>query len=307
MKKTFTLILCLSIVSFSQAQKIELALNLEEGKTYTQFSESSISIVQNINGQEVNIGMNVKGSMSYLVKTATKEDYFIEMKYDSLSMFMELPQGGSVEFSSEKSGENDIMSTILNGLTKKPFSLEMGRNGTIKEVNDLDTIWTSVFSQFSNVPEEQLNQLKDQIKNSYGSEALKGNIEMVTAIFPENRVKTGDEWVVNSSMKSAISVDVNTTYKLAEIQEAYYLITGNSMLTTSDTAAIVDSNGMPLKYNLSGTISSDIKIDKQSGWIIEAHNNQDIAGEVQVQANPKMPMTMTIPMTMKNETVIKGN
>ena len=65
--------------------------------------------------------------------------------------------------------------------------------------------------------------------------------------------------------------------------------------------------GMPLKYNLSGAISSEIKIDKQSGWIIEAHNNQDIAGEVQVQANPKMPMTMTIPMTMKNETVIKGN
>jgi len=148
--------------------------------------------------------------------------------------------------------------------------------------------------------------VKGQIKNAYGPEALKGNIEMVTAIFPKDRVKTGDEWVVNTSMQSGISVDVTTTYTLAEVHEDYYLISGASQLQTADTAVIVDSNGMPLKYNLAGAMSSEIKIDKQSGWIIEAFNIQDIEGEVQVQANPQMPMTMTIPMTMKNETVIKG-
>ena len=53
-----------------------------------------------------------------------------------------------------------------------------------------------------------------------------------------------------------------------------------------------------------GVISSDIKIDKVSGWIIEAINKQKIKGEAHIQASPQMPMNMTIPMTMKNETVI---
>jgi len=304
MKKIFTLIFCLSVITQAQAQKVELSLDLQEGKTYTQFSESTIAIVQDINGQELNIGMAVKGSMSYLVKSANKEGYVIEMMYEDLSMFMELPQGGSVEFDSEKTDENDIMSTVLKGITKQPIKVVMGRNGSISEIGSLDTIWTSVLSQFPNVPEEQLKQVKGQIKNAYGSDALKGNIEMVTAIFPDGKVRTGDEWVVNTSMQAGISVDVSTTYKLEEIHDDYYLIEGDSRLQTADTAQIVDSNGMPLKYNLSGTISSEIRIDKQSGWIIEAINQQDIEGEIQIQANPQMPMSMTVPMIMKNETVI---
>jgi len=304
MKNTLLIVFCLSLFTLARAQKLDLSLNLQEGKTYTQQSESKLSIVQNINGQELNINMSVKGSMSYLVKTATKEDYLIDMQYEALSMYMELPQGGSVEFNSEKEDQNDIMSTVLNGITNQPISIVLGKKGTISEVSDLDSLWTSVFSQFSNIPEEQLKQVQDQIKSAYGPEALKGNVEMVTAIFPSERVQVGDEWVVTNSMQSMMPVDVNSTYKLAEIQDGYYLIQGASSLQTSDTAAIVDSNGMPMKYNMTGAINSEIKIDKQSGWIIEAQNTQDIEGEAQIQPNPQMPMKMTIPMVMKNETRI---
>jgi len=306
MKYFYTFLLCLTGLSLSFGQKVELGLNLVEGRTYTQNSVSSVSIVQNINGQELNINMSIKGSMSYLVKTATKVDYVIEMSYETLSMFMELPQGGSVEFSSQKTDQNDIMSTVLKGITEQPITLILGNNGTVREVSELDSLWTSVFSQFPNIPEEQLNQVKAQIRNAYGPDALKANIEMVTAIFPEDRVLVGDEWIVNTSMQSPMSVDVNTTYSLAGIHNDYYLIAGNSSLQTADTAAIVDTNGMPMKYSLSGVIASEIKIDKESGWIIEAHNVQDIEGEAQIQANPQLPMTMTIPMVMKNETVITG-
>jgi len=314
MRAIFALIFGLSIITFTQAQKVDLSLNLQEGKTYTQASESKISIKQVINGQDIEMGMALKGSMSYLVRTATKEDYVMEIMYETLSISMELPQGGSVElpqggsveFSSEKTDENDIMSTVLRGITEQAFTLVLGRKGTISEISDLDTVWTSVFSQFPNVPEDQLNQVKGQIKNAFGPEALKGNIEMVTAIFPQDRVEPGEEWKVNTSMQSGISVDVATTYKLAELHPDYYLITGESSLHTADTAAIVDTNGMPMKYNLTGAISSEIKIDKQSGWIIEAHNIQDIEGEAQIQPNPQVPMSMSIPMIMKNETVIKG-
>ena len=44
-----------------------------------------------------------------------------------------------------------------------------------------------------------------------------------------------------------------------------------------------------------------IKVDKNTGWIIEAKINQEMKGETQVNATPQMPDGMTIPMMMNNE------
>ena len=303
MRKLHALFILLFAISMVQAQKVDLSLNLEEGKTYTQKSESNLSVVQSINGQELNINMSVKGNMSYLVRSATREEYVIEMTYEALSMYMELPQGGSMEFSSDKEDQNDVMSTVLAGITKQPIRMVLGKKGTVSEISDLDSLWNSIFSQFPNIPEEQLNQVQGQIKNVYGPDALKGNIEMVTAIFPSERVRVGEEWMVHTHMQSMMPVNVSSRYKLEEVHKEYYLIQGTSSIQTSDTAAIVDSNGMPLKYNMIGEIASEISIDRNSGWIMEAKIVQDIKGEAQIQPNPQMPMKMTIPMVLKNETV----
>ena len=61
---------------------------------------------------------------------------------------------------------------------------------------------------------------------------------------------------------------------------------------------------MPLKYNMSGTMSSEIKVNRKSGWVIESKINQIIKGTAEVKDNPKIPGGMIIPMTMSNEMTI---
>ncbi len=306
MKKNSTLLLCFLLFSSTQAQKVELGLNLLEGEKYTQVSESKISINQVMNGQNLDIDMAVKGSISYLVRSVNEANYELEMMYESLSMKIEHPQG-TMEFDSEKRDENDVLSTVLSWITGKPITVILTKKGSVSEVREMDTIWASVFDHFTKVPETQLNQVKSQIKEAYGEEALKANIEMVTAIFPDHKVEVGDKWTVHTTMESGMTVNVTTTYKLEEIHAEYYMIKGDSKLQTADKEAIVDANGMSMKYDLSGQITSKIKINKQSGWIIRADHNQDIKGEAHIQASPVMPVGMIIPMTMKNETVITNN
>ena len=305
MKYLFTLLLCLALASSSEAQKIELSLNLKVGERYGQTSESKITINQVVNGQALDIGMEVRGGLTFLVLSAHEEEYEMEMMYEHLSMKIDHPQG-NMEFDSEKANGDDIMSTILAGITMKPVGIVMTRTGNVTEVNDMDSIWASVFAEFSKVPEAQLNQARGQIKEAYGAEALKANIEMVTAIFPDHPVGEGEEWIVHTTMESGMTVNVATTYKLEEVHADHYVITGDSKLQTADKDAIVDSNGMSMKYDLSGVLTSRIKLNKESGWILGANSSQDISGNAYVQPNPSMPMAMTIPMTMKNETVISG-
>lgn len=58
---------------------------------------------------------------------------------------------------------------------------------------------------------------------------------------------------------------------------------------------------MDMKFNMNGTMISDIKVDKKTGWVLEAKITQDITGEAQVKGNAQMPDGLTLPMTIKTE------
>jgi hypothetical protein len=300
MKKIFSLILISIIWTSSQAQQTELKLNLTKGKAYKQTTNSKSKIIQHINGQEINSEVTLKGTMSYLIKEVNENDYEMEVKYENLIMSMQLPQG-KMEFSSEKKDEQDVFSMILSEMKNKPFQITMTKKGKVIRVKNIELLFESIFRKFSQIPENQLTQIKAQLMKAYGEKAFKGNIEMITAIYPNNPVIKGESWNIKTKLESGMSADITTTYKLTESSTNYHTIVGDSKIITADKDAYVETNGMPTKYNLKGVMSSNIKVDKISGWIIEAKINQDIQGDVYIKDNPRLPGGLKIPMIMKSD------
>ncbi|MEN8120080.1 MAG: DUF6263 family protein [Bacteroidota bacterium] len=300
MRKFFNLILVSFILTSCQAQQTELKLNLEKGKEYKQIIDSKATIIQDFNGQKMNTEMTTKRSMSYLVKVVNENDYEMEVKYDSLSMSMQLPQG-TMEYSSEKNDEQDIYSMIFAGMKNNPFQITMTKSGKITEIKNIELFFTSTFSKFSQIPESQMEQIKALLIKAYGEKSFKGDIESVTAIYPDKSAVKGESWEIKTKLETAMSADMTTTYKYAESNSNYNLIVGDSKITTADKDAYLEINGMPLKFDLTGNRSSEIKVDKTSGWIIEAKINQDIQGDAYIKGNPQMPDGMKIPVVMKND------
>ncbi len=306
MKKVqiLALLWVVSIACF--AQKSTLKLNLKQGQEYLQKQDSKINIEQNINGMTINIVMNIYGVMSYNVDKSNGDSYDLSVKYKSLKMSMQMPQG-SMEFSSDKVDENDVFSTILGEMVGKTFYINMLRNGKIKEVRNTDVLFSSIYDKLPNAPEAQVAQVKKQLQDAYGGDALKGNLEMVTSIFPDRPVEIGDTWNVTTNMKSGFSALMSSTYKYLEEGSDFYLIGGDSSIKTEDTDTYVENNGMQMKYNLAGSLVSKIKIDKSSGWIVEAKIDQELKGNTEIKGNAQMPNGMSIPMVMKNDMTITGN
>lgn len=302
MGKTFILTLGLLFLTFSNAQKVALKLDLKKGEEYKQHTYSEATIVQEVNGLEMNFVVTVKGSMSYLVKEVNDQGYDMDVKYEKLSMSMQLPQG-SMEFSSESSDEQDIFSKMLAQMKNKPFQVTMTSKGKITEVKNIEMLFESVFNYFPEIPESQMAQMKDQLMNAYGAKALKGSIEMVTAIYPDQTVAKGESWLIETKLESGMSADMTTTYKFTEDNPDYYLIVGDSKIQTADKDAYIESNGMPMKYDLTGNMSSEIKVDKVSGWIIKAEIKQEIEGDAYIKRNQQIPEDMKIPMLMKNHLI----
>lgn len=302
MRKFLNLILISIILTSCQAQNTELKLKLEKGKEYKQLMSSKSTITQDINGQKVNMDITIKGGMSYLVKIVNEKDYEMEVKYESLSMSMQFPQG-TMTFSSENNDEKDILSMMLAAIKNKPFQIKMTRSGQITEVKNIDLLLESACSTFSDIPENQMAQIKAQLTKAYGEDAFKGNLEMVTAIYPEKPVAKEESWVIKTKLESGMSADITSTYKYTENNSDYYLIIGDSKIQTADKDAYIELNGMPVKYDMIGNMTSEIKVDKTSGWIIEAKIKQDIRGNVSIKENAQMPAGMKIPMIMKNDMI----
>lgn len=287
----------------SQAQKVELTLNLEKGKEYRQVTNSKATIIQDIYGQKMNIVMTIKGGMSYKVVSVNPSDYDLEVKYESLSMITEMAQM-KMEFSSDKNDEQDILSTLLSKMIGNTFNVKMAKNGKILEVKDIELQIESLFEDFTNIPENQLAQFKSQITEAYGAEAFKGSIQMVTAIFPDNPVNKGDKWTINTNLESQMALSMTTEYEFTDLGSNYAMIKGNSVIETEDKDEYIESNGMMMKFDMTGSMISEIKVDKETGWIIEANINQEIKGDAYMKGNSQMPNGMKIPMMMNNEMTI---
>lgn len=309
MRTIYILLLASMMLTSVQSQNVDLSLKLEKGKDYKQTTSSKMSMIQEVMGQKIDIAVTTNGTINYLVKDINEDGYIMDAKYEHLNMSMKMPQG-SMEMNSEEENSSNPSTSILKDIKGKTFEITMSKKGKITEVKNFDAIMETVVEGFGDLPEAQKEQIKGQIMQAYGDEAIKNSLEMTTAIYPDKPVKEGDKWTMNTNLESVISMNVSTDYELVELTSDYALIKGNATIKTSDNDANVEAPGIPvpMEFDLAGTMQSEIKVDLKTGWIIDAKINQDIQGEASMKENPQMPEQMPggmkISIKMSNETMI---
>ncbi|MFB6340159.1 DUF6263 family protein [Saccharicrinis sp. FJH62] len=299
MKPIYVLILTTLLIAACKPQKLELSLNLEKDKDYKQISVTKVDMTQNFMGQSLDMVMTMKSSMNYKVNDIKDTIYDISAQYDNISMKMESNMF-NMTADSESGDDANPLTSLMTGMTNKPFTLQLTKHGEIEGVSGMDKL----FETENPVAQAQVEQVKAQLKNTFGEESMKGNLEMSTDIFPDHPVKVGDSWIKHTTQSSTFKVDFTTTYTLVEKTDDYYLIKGISTISTPDSTGYTEMNGMSMQTNMKGTMSSAIKIDKNTGWPIESKLDQDLTGLSKVKGNSMMPDGMEISMKIKSSTIV---
>lgn len=290
----------LSINSF--AQQHDISLKLKKGETYTQHLTSDMNMVQGINGQdmEVNMGMNAK--MAFKVLNIVDHIFELEVSYQSLSMKMGMA-GRDMVFDSEKKDTTDVMSKLLNAMKKNSFIIKMSKSGQVTEVKGIDRLFSSI-DAMKELEQAQKEQMKSVLAKSYGEKAFKSNLEMSMAVYPSNPVKVGGTWEFSGKIESSINAAVETIYTLKEVNDDFYIITGNSKIKTLSKDEYTSTNGMEIKYDLTGTMQSEVKLNRKTGWIVGGNVDQQISGDTLIKASEQVPDGLTIPLKMKTKMII---
>lgn len=281
-------------------QKIDLSLKLKAGETYTQKLKVESNIDQDIEGKPLNMQMGTESTLSYAVKGLNNNNYDIEVSYVNLNISMLMPKGRLV-FRSKNPIEGDTFSMILSEMCNKPFKLILSKEGKVIEVSKVDQLFESVFEHFDHLPESQILQIKQRMLKAFGAEAFKSNLELITTIYPEQSVGNGDSWALNIDLHSDMQLSVISNYTLVNKDEDDFFLEGQSKIETKDKNAIVLEDGMPLKYDIKGTMNSELTLDRSTSWVKEAQIKQSLKGHALVVKNPRMPNGMTIPMTIETK------
>ncbi|GAA4335024.1 hypothetical protein GCM10023149_42730 [Mucilaginibacter gynuensis] len=281
-----------------------MSLNLKKGETYSTISKANTVINQMINDQPLDISMTITGKMSYKVIGIRDSLYDMTAQYDSLGFTMKMPNG-ELSSSSEKIDSSNIFGLLMSKLKNKPFKLTMSKTGKISQVDGVEKMIDGLIAGMgSKLNDAQRAQMKSQMSNSFGTEAFRTSMEVYLTIFPGAKVAKDAKWVIDTKLKSTMVADVHTTYTLKDVTDQYYLIAGDATIKTDPKTPAATVNGFLIKYNMAGTNLTEIKADKKTGWITEAHVVQNIKGNNEIQDNPQIPGGMTIPMTMNTNMTI---
>lgn len=284
------------------AQSTTLKLNLEKNKIYRLKSVSEQAITQTVNGNQQTVETKVNYNISMKMIDFTNDFIVTEIHFDTLitntnSMGKAVNISSAIEGDIKSSEMADVMSCIMNRLSKNALYVKMDYAGKPLEIVNAKMISDMVLKDTSSITltGPTAAAVKSQVINTVSESSLKTIISGFTWCLPAKQVSDGDSWNVTQQVNSGgMTLDIMTTYHLDRIDGNNAEITAESNIKPSANAVPISSSGATVTYdNLQGLSKSNIVLDIRTGVIAEQTAKTHISGDLGISApgfNMQMPM-----------------
>ena len=291
------------LFSYSFAQKTRPSLNLTIGETYYLTSASTSTNIQGVNGMENRVNVSATLRLAFKVKSVQDTVYLMDVSYRSIDMRISMADT-TIKMNTAMFGKLDTPSLMLSKMINKPFELTMSTKGKVKSITRINEIITTAVNNFTLKDTLKSRRVLSQFEQSFGENAVRGILEQGIAVFPDKPVSKNTQWTNNIYPATPYPMKLQTVYRLFDESGAVYEVYGDGTMSSDTTAKPLEINGLPMKYEFSGTALTDIKVNKATGWISEINEREWISGDIQILDTPKTPGGMIIPMTFATETTI---
>jgi hypothetical protein len=298
---------CVSILAQNTAN---LKMNLEKNKVYRLKSVSEQTVTQTVNGVQQTTESKVNYTLSMKMIDVTADYMVTEVHFDTL-IFNTNSMGKTVNYSSVIEGDikstetADVLSCIMNRLSKNALYVKMDFAGKPFEIVNLKMLSDMVLKDTSSITlaGPTAAAVKKQIINSVSDSELKTMIEMFTWYLPGKQVSAGDSWNITQQISSGgMMLDIVTTYHLDGIDGNYAKLTTESDIKTAVNAVPIESGGATVTYDdIKGLSKSTMVIDIRTGLKVEDNGKTHITGNLGISA-PGFSMQM--PMDINGESKV---
>ena len=300
-KRLVCAILYLMSCFISTSAQIKLSFNPESGTKYEYQMEMVQNVKQNVMGQTMPMETEMNGTYLMEIKDKTPQEIHAQMTYQGFAFSVSSPMI-NISYDSknpnESSSEMDNMfGKMFSALIGKPFTMIFSPNGSVKSVTGIDAIIESMLGASSTSGQVTV-QMNAQMGQQFSDENMKNMFGQSFNFYPDNAVKVGDSWNLETTMPmNNMNFGIKTKYTLKEVSNNMATIEVEGY-TDMDLAM---NMGAEMEGKFTGTQTGTMIVDTTTGMPVTSDISLNLKGSIKAQG-----MDMQMEMNSKTKTSTKG-
>jgi hypothetical protein len=301
MKMNLSIVLLIAAAFGCKSEPEKITIKLQKGQAYSQHMSLTSSNEQTINGAKT-ASTTISESESRLEVMEVKDTvYTLKVTFGKIATKM-VKDGDTIDTS--KGAAGNPTTELLPKLNGKSYTMLMSHTGRVLEVKGLDAAFDDLFNNMPVAAEAVKVMMRKSLASVYGDSAIRKTAEMSSALYPAKAVVQGDTWAAeNSGGNSILTPKVKGIYTLDKVNNSEYLISNKSTIEVKNSPTPVEMNNFSMKFAVSGTMTSNSKVDRKTGMILEMKAIQNISGVVNLKS-PSLPEEIVMPIKAKNEIML---
>jgi hypothetical protein len=272
---------------------------------YRLKSTSDQTVSQTVNGVQQSTGTYSNTTFSIKMIDAAADFIVAEVKFDTMIINTNA-MGKMININSASEGNmassemSDIMSSVMNRLSKNAIYVKLDASGKVIEIVNSKMLSDILMKDTALITGQTASTIKTQLKNSFSDDALKTNIEMFTHNLPAKQVAAGDNWdIIQSVSSGGMSLDIQTTFHLNTINNNAASINAESSIKASPNAKPIEYTGAKITYDgITGMGKSNMVINTLTGLTEKSSSKTRVSGNLDVSVQG---MNMQIPLDINGQ------
>lgn len=307
MQKITILLLSFILLFSCNSNNSTLSLKLEKNKLYKRTFVSHTEIIYNDDVQVHKQDFNSVAEINFSVVDSSASGYKLEVRFKSLEL-SELPYV-DVKSSSNIEDTSDVLSFVLNSMSKQKFEISLDKYGRVTEITDIESFWQAALEEFPYVSEADKNLIRKDLTHAFGSAAMKEKIELLTAIYPKHEVKLGDKWKINKDVEGVLFSKSATSFEYRDSNlkfAKFATISGDAKTKGTKEFEFIQFDGKPMKCVYTGVLIYSIQVEKNSGLSVNSRFFEGQTGTVYInkKSNDNNDTILPFPIGILTEVLV---
>lgn len=290
-------------------KKMNLRLNLKQGMIHKYRCTTEQKISQTVQNQKLDMDQIVIMEYTYEVKEVDDAgNAVVEITHDKIGFMQDGPMG-KIEYKSwEEQDEKPLITRGFATLIDQNYTIKMTPQGRILEISGTDKIIDDMLKNFD-LPADSvmIEQMRENLKNQYGNEAMKEVMEKTFVFYPDKPVGVGNSWSAKFNLTRGFPMTLINAWKLRSIKNGKVHIDLYTKIEPNTKTSLMQIGDMKMSYVLSGEQKGYIIVDTLTGWMIESTTEQSFEGKVNIAGmfgeEQKMEWPISITGTVTIETL----
>jgi hypothetical protein len=286
----FSLALLVSQHVTVEAQEPRLTYNLQVGESFyleTDLQQSTHS--ESVDSEELSFYNLTR--MDFTVDSIDASSHIhMSVQYRDLLISMLAPQM-DIDISSA-SGNDKMLTKMVNMLEQDTFSLVMTNRGELLRVDGLDELFAPLAGlQVSDTLEQQV--IMKTLEEAYGADAFNSLYNVFVWIYPV--INPMSNWTNDITYYfNTKAVKMVNRYFLTKTTDDMVIIQGMGMLNSAKE--FFETTGMgDVKSTVSGSQTYDFHMDPETGWLKRCVSRQRVIIETTILKSNYFPPGLKIP------------